>query len=91
VIAVSPALLLAMALAAASAAVYGLLVRAAWLLLPLCWVLGVLAFVAGQALGAVSGGTLLEIGQLHAGYGLLLDALALLGLHWTVVWYNRRR
>jgi hypothetical protein len=90
VVAISPALLLAIVLAAASASLYSLLTRVSWALLPLCWLLGVAGFVAGQALGAAWDRQYLMIGQLHVGLGLAMNGLLLLGLHTLRVWYNRR-
>ncbi|GAC1395096.1 MAG: hypothetical protein NVSMB65_14030 [Chloroflexota bacterium] len=89
-ISVSPAFLLALVLAAASATLYALIARTSWLLLPVCWGLGILAFVAGQAVGAVLGWSLLLVGQLNAGLGIVLNALALLGFHRGLMWYNGR-
>jgi hypothetical protein len=89
-VSISPALLLAMVLAAASASLYGLLTRASWVLLPACWLLGVAGFVAGQALGATLDRSLVMVGQLHAGLGFAVNALLLLGLHVVRMWYNKR-
>ena len=87
---ISPALLLAMVLAATSASLYELASRASWLLFPVCWALGVASFVAGQALGAIWGHSFLMIGQLHAGPGLIINGVALLALRQGRIWYTSR-
>jgi len=85
---ISPALLLAIVLAAASASLYELVARAPWRLFPLCWLLGVVGFVLGQVVGATWGRSFLVISQLQVGPGLLINALLLLAMHRAVIWYT---
>jgi hypothetical protein len=84
----APAFLLAIGLAAACASGYGLVARPPWSLLPLCWVLGLIGFTAGQAIGAMVHQPFGTIGQLHVGLGVAVTVVLLAALHLIVVWYN---
>ena len=87
----SPALLLAIVLAAACAGGYSLIARPPWALLPLCWALGLAGFIAGQVIGAVLNQPFGMIGQLYAGFGIVAAGVLLAALYLITVWYNGRQ
>jgi hypothetical protein len=88
---VSPQLLLVLMVALVTASLTGLCTRKPFYYLPIYWVLSVSGLLIGQVIGRAANLSLLVVGQVQLGAGLICTLMIMVGLYLLSLWYNPGR
>jgi hypothetical protein len=68
----------------------GLVTRKPFYYLPIYWVIGIVSLLVGQVIGRARGITLLNVGLVELGTGLVVNVGMLIALQYATAWYNQK-